>query len=173
MKEESEKWINNELWSKIDKEAANFAFEQGEKYLFELQEVAKSIVNRAYLVLGVAVTVCPLLITTSITVSNEILRFVIYVFMVFCVGISIYVTGIIKPDRGCCLGRDPKSLLYSCPWEHRKATKSNIKMYELENLQKKIEALKGDNEYKARQLATALYSAVIALSVCLIATLFV
>lgn len=59
MKEEAEKWINDELWSKIDKEAADFAFEQREKYLFELQEVAKAIVNRAYLILGFSVTVCP------------------------------------------------------------------------------------------------------------------
>lgn len=156
MEENSKKWINNELWKKIDEKSADFAFEQGEKYMYELQENAKAIVNRAYLVIGVAVTVCPLLITVSITTDNEILRFVVYMFTVFCIGISIYATGIIKPGRGFCLGRDPKSLLLSCPWDHRKATNSNIKMYELENLQNKIDALKRDNEIKAKQLTVVL-----------------
>lgn len=141
MKEETKRWIDNNLWSKIDSESADFAFEQGEKYMVELQDVAKAIINRSYLVLGVAVTVCPILITTSISTNNATLRFITYLFTAFCIGISIYVTGIIKPCRGFCLGRDPRSLLCSCDWNHRKATKSNIKMYELENLQSKIEAL--------------------------------
>lgn len=172
MKENTKKWISNELWSKIDSESADFAFEQGEKYMRELQDVAKAIVNRSYLVIGVAVTICPILITTSITTNNTALRFITYLFTAFCIGISIYVTGIIKPCRGFGLGRDPKSLLSSCDWNHRSATNSNIKMYELENLQSKIEALKKDNEEKARQLIIALYSILFALSTCLIAVLF-
>lgn len=173
MKEETKKWINKDLWGKIDRESADFAFEQGEKYMFELQETAKAITNRSYLILGVAVTVCPILITTSITTNNIALRFITYMFTAFCIGISIYVTGIIRPSRGFSIGRDPKSLLVSCDWNHRKATNSNIKMYELENLQNKIETLEKDNKIKARQLMTALYSIVYALSACLIAVLFI
>lgn len=173
MEEKTKKWIGRDLWNKIDNESANFAFEQGEKYMFELQETAKAIVNRAYLVLGVAIAICPLLITTSITTGNVTLRLVTYLFTSFCIGISIYVTGIIRSCRGFSLGRDPRSLLISCDWVHRKATGSNIKLYELENLQNKIENLEKDNEIKARQLTIALYSVVVALSVCLIAALFV
>lgn len=173
MEKKAKKWIGKDLWGKIDDKSADFAFEQGEKYMFELQETAKAIVNRSYLVLGVAITVCPLLITTSITANNTELRLISYMFTVFCIGISIYVTGIIRSCRGFSLGRDPKSLLFSCDWNHLKATKSNIKLYELENLQNKIESLEKDNETKARQLTITLYSVVCALSACLIAALFV
>lgn len=172
MNNESELWLTDELWDSIDDESANFAFEQGEKYMLELQEVAKSITNRSYMMLSVVVAVCPLLITTSITTNNLVLSTISYLFTAFCVGLSIFITGLVKPRGGFSIGRDPKSLLRLCDMQHHKQTNSCIKLYELENLQNKIEMLEQDNNIRAKQQTVALYSIVIALSICLIVASF-
>ena len=168
MKADIETWLTDDLWNKMDEASTNFAFEQGEKYIQELQEVAKAISNRCYMMLGVIVTVCPFFITTSIATHDISLKCISYMFTAFCVGLSIFITGIVKPCRGYSIGRDPKSLLRICDLEHREATESSIKLYELENLQHKIEQLERENTFHAKQQTIAMYAIVAALSVSLI-----
>lgn len=168
MNEKFETWLTDNLCEIMDEETADFAFEQGEKYMYELQQTAKAIVDRSYLMLGVIITVCPLFITTSLAINNHTLSVISYILTAFCIGLSIYLTGIVKPSRSFCLGRDPKGLLRIENLKHKKESRYPVKLYELENLQQKIEGLIKENEYKAKQQTIAMYAVVAALSFCLI-----
>lgn len=173
MNKDFDTWLTGDIWDGMDAESADFAFDQGEKYMRELQDVAKAITDRCYMILSVIVSVCPLLITASLTTGNPGMSAISYMFTAFCVGLSVFITGIVKPRGGFSIGRDPKSLLRPCDLEHHKETKSPIKLYELENLQNKIEFLEKENATRSGQFTVALYSIIVALSLSLVFALLV
>ena len=172
MEEKTTTWLTDELFDLVDNDVADFAFEQGEKYMREQEDTAKAIVNRAYLILGAAVTVCPLLITTSLTSENAFLKCMSYFLTAFCTGLSIYLMGIVKPGKTSSMGREPKDLLREEVLKHHRDTGCNIKLYELENLQRKIDNLEKENAAKSKQLKTALYATLFLVFLCLIVASF-
>lgn len=170
-KEGSDSWLTDEMWAYMDKEVADFVFEQGEKYMQQLEDTAKAITERCYMVLGALLAVCPLLITASFAVESEGLNMICYFFTALCIGFAVYIIGIVKPGTGASIGRPPKDFLRLCDLERRKKWDESIKLYELENLQHKIELLEADNEIRAKKQTWVLYLALIVFAVGLVAVL--
>ena len=119
-----------------------------------------------------AVTVCPLLITTSLTSENAFWKCMSSFLTAFCTGLSIYLMGIVKPGKTSSMGREPKDLLREEVLKHHRDTGCNIKLYELENLQRKIDNLEKENAAKSKQLKTALYATLFLVFLCLIVASF-
>lgn len=164
-KETPDNWLTNEMWACMDKEAADFVFEQGEKYMQQLEDTAKAITERCYMVLGALLAVCLFLAIFSFTVDNERLDAVRFLFIVFSVWLSVNIIEIVKPKTGASIGRPPKDFLRLCDLERRKKWDESIKLYELENLQHKIERLEADNEIRAEDQTRVLYLAIIAFAI--------
>lgn len=168
---ENKTWLTDELWENTDDETAAFAFEQGEKYMQQLEDTAKAITDRCYMVLGALLTICPLLITVSFSTDNSAINAICYMFTSCCIGLSIYIMGVVKPSSGASIGRPPQDFLKLPILKHKMETKRCIKIYELENLQHKIHKLETDNETRASKQTIILYSSIALLSASLVLVL--
>lgn len=152
-------WLTNEIWGKIDKETADFAFYQGENYLKEICEVSASITNRCYTLLSIILALCPFLITTVVSLNNFIFSSIIYFIGTIYIGLSIAITGLIKPRSGYSPGRPPKDLLKRENLEHyKKSSECSYVKYELENLQRKIECIENSNKIRAKSYRLILFA---------------
>lgn len=164
-KEAPDNWLTDEMWAYMDKEVADFVFEQGEKYMQQLEDTAKAITKRCYMVLGALLAVCLFLAIFSFTVDNERLDAVCFLFIVFSVWLSLNIIEIVKSKIGASIGRPPKDFLRLCDLERREEWDESVKLYELENLQHKIETLEADNEIRAKEQTRVLYLAIIAFAI--------
>ena len=164
-KEAPDNWLTDEMWAYMDKEVADFVFEQGEKYMQQLEDTAKAITKRCYMVLGALLAVCLFLAIFPFTVDNERLDVVCFLFIVFSVWLSLNIIEIVKSKIGASIGRPPKDFLRLCDLERREEWDESVKLYELENLQHKIETLEADNEIRAKEQTRVLYLAIIAFAI--------
>ncbi len=113
-------WLTEDIWCNMDPHTADFAYEQGEKYFKQLEEVAKAITNRCYWLLGLFSTICPLLIASYFVIEDEWIAFISFLFICLCLVLSIYILKAILPQEGYLSGRPPKSMLLQCDWENEK-----------------------------------------------------
>lgn len=160
MKEDNKEygdWLTTDMWCRMDPRTTDFAFEQGEKYLSQLEETAKAITNRCYWILGLFSAICPLLIAAFFTIENIYLAFVCFVFIGLCLILSVLVLKIVLPKEGYLLGRDPNGMLSQCNWDDEAEDGSAIKYYELINLQAKIEEQKEENKRMANRFSLVLW----------------
>ena len=156
----------------LDSKAINFIFDQGEKYLDELCKVSDSITGRCYTLLGIIFTICPFLVTTALSVGKLLFSVVAYLFAAVCIGVCIMLLLTMKPREGYSKGRDPKGLAYMPFMEHYKEKGiSAFALYELENLQWKIDTTSKTNKHRARTFTIALWTLLVSFCTLLVFTM--
>lgn len=151
--------VPSETIELLDGKTVDFVFSQGEKYLEELCKVSDSITSKCYMLLGIIFAVCPFLITTSLSVNKIVFTIIAYVFASVCVGVCVMLLLIMKPRSGYSKGRSPKDLIYMPFLEHyKKENIASYAIYELENLQWKIDETNRANEQRSKTFATTLWT---------------
>lgn len=156
----------------LDGKAIDFIFSQGEKYLEELCKVSDSITGRCYTLLGIIFTICPFLVTTALSVNERLFSVVAYLFATVCIGVCIMLLLTMKPRDGYSRGRDPKELTYKPFMEHyRNENISSYALYELENLQWKIDTTNKTNNQRSRTFTIALWTLLASFCLLLVFTM--
>jgi FtsH-binding integral membrane protein len=170
---EQDAWrLSDDVMDLLDDKAIDFIFSQGEKYLEELCKVSDSITGRCYTLLGIIFAICPFLVTTVLSVGEFLFSVVAYLFAVVCIGVCIMLLLTMKPRDGYSKGRDPKELTYGPFMEHYKENKiSSYALYELENLQWKIDVTGKANNQRSRTFTIALWTLLVGFCLLLVFTM--
>lgn len=153
----------------LDGKAIDFIFAQGEKYLEELCKVSDSITGRCYTLLGIIFAVCPFLVTTALSLHEPMFSMIAYLFATVCVGICVMLFLTMKPRLGYSKGRDPKDLIYEPFMKHYEENDiGSYSLYELENLQWKIDGANKANEQRSKTFTVALWTLLISFCTLLV-----
>lgn len=143
----------------LDGKAIDFIFTQGEVYLEELCKVSDSITGRCYTLLGIIFAVCPFLVTTALSLHEPIFSMVAYLFATVCVGVCVMLLLTMKPRFGYSKGRDPKGLISEPVMKHYVENGiDSYSLYELENLQRKIDDTNKANEQRSKTFTVVLWT---------------
>ena len=77
--QEQPTWLTDKMWTTMDKDTCNFAFEQGEKQLQDLGTENKDITRNCYTLLSCVLAVGTFLITMAFNIKNEVFFHIAYV----------------------------------------------------------------------------------------------
>lgn len=167
---EKDVWrVPDEAIDLLDGKAIDFIFAQGEKYLEELCKVSDSITGRCYSLLGIIFAVCPFLVTTALSLHDPMFSTIAYLFAMICVGACVMLLLTMKPRLGYSKGRDPKDLTYEPFMKHYKENEiESYSLYELENLQWKIDDMRKANEQRSKTFTVALWTLLVSFCTLLV-----
>lgn len=160
---EEQAWdISEEEWNLLDEDSSKFVFDQGEKYLKELCEVAKSTSNKCYTLMGLLFAICPLVTSMVLSFKQICFYIIASLFAMFSIVICIMLYNVMKPFLGYSIGRKPKELIninylkrYHLGKEKFNESLSYVK-YELTNLQHKIDETEKINTLQCKRFSRIL-----------------
>lgn len=67
------KWvIDNESWELLDKDTADFCFQEGEKLLRSISDIGDKITQRCYALISILISICPLLVGAVVFINSEL-----------------------------------------------------------------------------------------------------
>ena len=150
----------------LDEKAVEFIFSQGEKMLDEECKVSSSTTNRCYALASIIVAVCPLLVSSALSIHNGAYTILVGLLFLLLMAACLILVSIMKPRYGYGIGKDPKTMAELPVMRHYKETGSKFyPYYFLTEIQMRIEETEKDNVRRNRLFSIALY--IVVLSICL------
>ena len=150
----------------LDDKAVAFIFSQGEKMLDEECKVSNSTTNRCYALASIIVAVCPLLVSSALSIHNNAYTILVGLLFLLLMAACWILVSIMKPRYGYGIGKDPKTMAELPVMRHYKETGFRFyPYYFLTEIQMRIEETEKDNVRRNKLFSIALY--IVVLSICL------
>lgn len=149
------KWqIDDETWELLDKETAEFFFQEGEKFLINSNSIGDKINQRCYTLISVLISICPLLIGVIVAINDEMkcIASLIALFVFICIVAICFLAKLLLPRFSKSIGREPHQLMNKEVlrfYTDEKDRKRNVMILEIERLQHKIKFVTKSNEQRA------------------------
>lgn len=172
------KWvIDNESWELLDKDTADFCFQEGEKLLSSISNIGDKITQRCYALISILISICPLLVGAVVFINSELrcAKSLLSLFVLICIAAICMLFKLVLPRNVNIAGREPRDLVNRDVlifYNNSKDIKRNILILELERLQSKIDFIKKSNEQRTVNFEIILKVLLITFVIVCVATLF-
>lgn len=149
---ENSPWqVPDECKELMDNDTMRFVYEEGEKWLKNLNSVSNKITERCYLIITMIASICPLVI-------GMLYKYDKYIFIAGSIYIlaALIVVGwklflLIKPRIAHNIGDQPKDLININNLKSNNENSTALWIYEIERLQQKISYMQKNNSTRSRQ----------------------